>query len=39
MILPGVGSEESCKKMIMSQQFIEWFSREYKKPEYYMEEV
>jgi len=39
MILPGVGSEESCKKMIISQQFGEWNRREYKKPEYYMEEV
>jgi hypothetical protein len=39
MILPGVGSAESCRKMIMSQQFLSWVDREYKSPEYYMEEV
>ena len=39
MILPGVGSEKSCEKMIISQQFVEWMDREYKSPEYYMEEV
>ena len=39
MILPGVGSEEACKKMIISEQFGKWFGNEYKKPEYYMEEV
>jgi len=39
MILPGVGSAESCKKMIMSQQFVEWMDREYNSPEYYMKEV
>jgi len=39
MILPGVGSEEACKKMIISQQFGEWANLEYKKPEHYMKEV
>ena len=38
-ILPGVGSEESCRKMIMSQQFMSWVDKEYKKPEHYMKEV
>ena len=39
MILPGVGSEESCKKMIISQQFGEWNGNYYKSPEHYMKEV
>ena len=39
MILPGVGSEESCKKMIISQQFGEWNGNYYQSPEHYMKEV
>ena len=39
MILPGVGSAESCKKMIISEQFTKWFMFEYEEPAHYMKEV